>query len=65
MGRHAGIGHAANRLSAPRSKEKKYLPKLATGELIGAYCLSEPQAGSDAQNSLTRAELNSEGTTTY
>ena len=30
--------------------------------MIGAYCLSEPQAGSDAQNSLTRAELNNEGT---
>jgi alkylation response protein AidB-like acyl-CoA dehydrogenase len=30
--------------------------------MIGAYCLSEPQAGSDAQNSLTRAELNKEGT---
>jgi alkylation response protein AidB-like acyl-CoA dehydrogenase len=38
------------------------LPKLASAELIGAYCLSEPQAGSDAQNSLTRAELNKEGT---
>jgi alkylation response protein AidB-like acyl-CoA dehydrogenase len=43
-------------------QKKKYLPKLATAELIGAYCLSEPQAGSDAQNSLTRAELNKEGT---
>jgi alkylation response protein AidB-like acyl-CoA dehydrogenase len=44
------------------AQKKKYLPKLATGEWIGAYCLSEPQAGSDAQNSLTRAELNGEGT---
>ena len=44
------------------AQKKKYLPKLATGEFIGAYCLSEPQAGSDAQNSLTRAELNAEGT---
>jgi alkylation response protein AidB-like acyl-CoA dehydrogenase len=43
-------------------QKKKYLPKLASGEFIGAYCLSEPQAGSDAQNSLTRAELNKEGT---
>ena len=43
-------------------QKKKYLPKLATGELIAAYCLSEPQAGSDAQNSLTRAVLNPEGT---
>src|SRR6267143_543696 len=44
------------------AQKKKYLPKLATGEWIGAYCLSEPQAGSDAQNSLTRAELNAQGT---
>ena len=43
-------------------QKKKYLPKLASGEWIGAYCLSEPQAGSDAQNSLTRAELNADGT---
>jgi len=43
-------------------QKKKYLPKLASGELIGAYCLSEPQAGSDAQNLLTRAVLNPEGT---
>jgi alkylation response protein AidB-like acyl-CoA dehydrogenase len=42
-------------------QKKKYLPKLATGEWIGAYCLSEPQAGSDAQNSLTRAELTPDG----
>src|SRR5207245_2425273 len=44
------------------AQKKRYLPKLATGEWIGAYCLSEPQAGSDAQNSLTHAELNKEGT---
>src|SRR4029077_6593852 len=40
---------------------KKYLPKLATGEGIGADCLSEPQGGPHAQHSLTRAELNKEG----
>ncbi len=43
-------------------QKQKYLPKLASGEMIGAYCLSEPQAGSDAQNLLTRADLNPEGT---
>ena len=42
-------------------QKKKYLPKLASGEYIGAYCLSEPQAGSDAQNLLTRAELSADG----
>ena len=48
--------------SGTEEQKKKYLPKLASGEYIGAYCLSEPQAGSDAQNLLTRAELNKEGT---
>ena len=61
-GAHAGIGTLPIVYFGTEQQKKKYLPKLATGELIGAYCLSEPQAGSDAQNSLTRAELNSEGT---
>jgi len=61
-GAHAGIGTLPIVYFGTEEQKKKYLPKLATGELIGAYCLSEPQAGSDAQNSLTRAELNSEGT---
>jgi alkylation response protein AidB-like acyl-CoA dehydrogenase len=61
-GAHAGIGTLPIVYFGTEEQKKKYLPKLATGELIGAYCLSEPQAGSDAQNSLTRAELNREGT---
>jgi len=61
-GAHAGIGTLPIVYFGTEAQKQKYLPKLATGELIGAYCLSEPQAGSDAQNSLTRAELNSEGT---
>ncbi len=61
-GAHAGIGTLPIVYFGTEEQKNKYLPKLATGELIGAYCLSEPQAGSDAQNSLTRAELNSEGT---
>jgi alkylation response protein AidB-like acyl-CoA dehydrogenase len=61
-GAHAGIGTLPIVYFGTEAQKKKYLPKLATGEWIGAYCLSEPQAGSDAQNSLTRAELNSEGT---
>jgi butyryl-CoA dehydrogenase len=61
-GAHAGIGTLPIVYFGTEEQKKRYLPKLATGELIGAYCLSEPQAGSDAQNSLTRAELNSEGT---
>jgi alkylation response protein AidB-like acyl-CoA dehydrogenase len=61
-GAHAGIGTLPIVYFGTEEQKKKYLPKLATGELIGAYCLSEPQAGSDAQNLLTRADLNPEGT---
>ena len=61
-GAHAGIGTLPIVYFGNEEQKKKYLPKLATGEWIGAYCLSEPQAGSDSQNSLTRAELNPEGT---
>ena len=61
-GAHAGIGTLPIVYFGTEAQKKKYLPKLATGEWIGAYCLSEPQAGSDAQNSLTRAELSKEGT---
>jgi alkylation response protein AidB-like acyl-CoA dehydrogenase len=61
-GAHAGIGTLPIVYFGTEEQKKKYLPKLASGEMIGAYCLSEPQAGSDAQNLLTRAELNPEGT---
>lgn len=45
----------------PEQKEY-YLPKLASGEFIGAYCLTEPGAGSDALSAQTTAVLNEEGT---
>ncbi len=61
-GAHAGIGTLPIVYFGSEEQKKKYLPKLASGEFIGAYCLSEPQAGSDAQNLLTRADLNAEGT---
>jgi alkylation response protein AidB-like acyl-CoA dehydrogenase len=61
-GAHSGIGTLPIVYFGTEEQKKKYLPKLASGEMIGAYCLSEPQAGSDSQNSLTRAELNKEGT---
>ena len=60
-GAHAGIGTLPIVYFGTEEQKEKYLPKLATGEWIGAYCLSEPQAGSDAQNSLTRAELTPDG----
>src|SRR6201993_4069000 len=61
-GAHAGIGTLPIVYFGTEAQKRKYLARLASAELIGAYCLSEPQAGSDAQNSLTRAELNPEGT---
>ena len=60
-GAHAGIGTLPIVYFGTEEQKKKYLPKLANGEWIGAYALSEPQAGSDAQNSLTRAELTPDG----
>jgi len=45
----------------PEQKEK-YLPKLASGEYLGAYCLTESSAGSDALSAKTTAKLNREGT---
>lgn len=43
-------------------QKKRYLPRLASGEFIGAYCLTEPNAGSDALAAQTTARLNSSGT---
>ncbi|WP_445327045.1 acyl-CoA dehydrogenase family protein [Sporosarcina sp. FSL K6-1508] len=43
-------------------QKETYLPKLASGEFIGAYCLTEPSAGSDALAATTTAILNDEGT---
>ena len=43
-------------------QKQKYLPKLSSAEMIAAYCLSEPQAGSDALAARTRADLSPDGT---
>ncbi|WP_019415585.1 acyl-CoA dehydrogenase family protein [Paenisporosarcina sp. TG20] len=45
-----------------QAQKEKYLPKLASGEFIGAYCLTEPNAGSDALSAQTTARLNEAGT---
>jgi len=60
-GAHAGIGTLPIVYFGTEEQKKKYLPKLATGEWIGAYCLSEPHAGSDAQNARARAVLSPDG----
>ena len=60
-GAHSGIGTLPIVFFGTAEQKKKYLPLLATGEKLAAYCLSEPQAGSDAQNSRTRAVLSPDG----
>jgi alkylation response protein AidB-like acyl-CoA dehydrogenase len=61
-GGHAGIGTVPIVYFGTDEQKKKYLPRIASAELISCYCLSEAQAGSDAANALTRAELNPQGT---
>ncbi len=60
-GAHAGIGTLPIVYFGTEEQKKKYLPKLASGEWLGCYCLSEPQAGSDAQNVKARAVLSPDG----
>lgn len=57
IGAHQSIGANAIYLGGSEEQKKKYLPELAAGEKIAAYCLTEAQAGSDAFNLRTRAEL--------
>src|SRR6476660_3053023 len=47
-GAHSGIGTTPLLLFGTEAQKQRYLPRLSSAELIGAYCLSEPQAGSDA-----------------
>ncbi len=47
-GGHSGIGTVPIVYFGTEEQKKKYLPKIATGELLSCYCLSEPQAGSDS-----------------
>jgi alkylation response protein AidB-like acyl-CoA dehydrogenase len=61
-GGHAGIGTMPLLLFGTPEQKTKYLPKLASAEMVGAYCLSEPQAGSDALAAKTRADLSEDGT---
>ncbi len=61
-GAHAGIGTLPLLLFGTEEQKQKYLPKLATAEMVAAYCLSEPQAGSDALAARTRADLSPDGT---
>jgi len=61
-GAHAGIGTLPLLLFGTEAQKQKYLPRLSSCELVAAYCLSEPQAGSDALAAKTRADLSPDGT---
>src|SRR5438477_2144130 len=56
-GGHTGIGTLPIVFFGTDAQKQKYLPKLAAGEMIGAYALSESSSGSDALNCRARAEL--------
>ena len=60
-GAHTGIGTLPILLYGTEELKRKYLPALATGEKFGAYCLTEPDAGSDANSGKTKAVLSEDG----
>ena len=60
-GGHTGIGTLPIVYFGTEEQKKKYLPRLATGEIVGAYALSEASSGSDAMNCRARAQLSHDG----
>ncbi len=62
IGAHSSIGLKGLLLSGTPEQKAQYLPKLATGEMIAAFCLTEPGSGSDAFSIKTRAEKSADGT---
>lgn len=61
FGAHTGIGTLPITLYGTEEQKNKYVPKLASGEWFGAYCLTEPGAGSDANSGKTKAVLSEDG----
>ena len=61
-GAHTGIGTLPILYYGTEEQKQKYLPKLATGEWAACYCLTEPDAGSDANSGKTKATLSADGT---
>jgi alkylation response protein AidB-like acyl-CoA dehydrogenase len=61
FGAHTGIGTMPITLYGNEEQKQKYVPKLASGEWFGAYCLTEPGAGSDANSGKTKAVLSKDG----
>ena len=60
-GAHTGIGTLPILYYGSEEQKQKYLPKLATGEWAACYCLTEPDAGSDANSGKTKAVLSTDG----
>src|SRR6202050_2204246 len=60
-GGHSSIGTIPIVYFGTEAQKKKYLPRIATGELLSCYCLSEAQAGSDSLAARTRAVLSPDG----
>src|SRR5450631_2265771 len=60
-GGHTGIGTLPIVYFGTEQQKQKYLPRLAAGEIVGAYALSEASSGSDALNCRARAELSADG----
>jgi len=60
-GAHTGIGTLPVVLYGTEEQKQKFLPQLATGEHFGSYCLTEPDAGSDANSGKTKAVLSDDG----
>jgi acyl-CoA dehydrogenase family member 9 len=61
LGAHQSIGLKAILLFGSEELKKKYLPRLATGEVVAAFALTEPSAGSDAAAIQTHAEIDESG----
>src|SRR6266853_748643 len=61
-GGHTGIGTLPLVYFGNDEQKQKYLPRLAAGEIVGAYALSEASSGSDALNCRARAALSADGT---
>ncbi|WP_100612623.1 acyl-CoA dehydrogenase family protein [Confluentibacter lentus] len=61
FGAHTGIGTLPILLYGTEEQKQKYIPKLASGEWFGSYCLTEPSAGSDANSGKTKAVLSADG----
>lgn len=62
VGAHQSIGLKAIILMGTEEQKRQYLPDLAAGRKIAAFCLSEPEVGSDAANVQTTARLSEDGT---